>query len=273
MGAAGDSGVEGDPTGVAPHDFDDHDAVMGFGGGVDAVDGVGCDVDGGVKAEGDVGGGEVVVDGFGDADDGQSFLRQFEADLLRAIASDDDEGVHAQGFGVVDDIIGEVAHGLVPVIVDAIGEGIAAVGGSEDGSAARQNAADVVELEGTAFFRPDESVKAIANADDLVAILVDGGFNRGADDRVEAGAVSPTGADANFSDFSHLRPSSCGDWPTAVAAIVYQRKRDDATGKQNPASPQTKRRTWDTLVSFWAGKGAVNGLNDGEGAGGLAQAA
>ncbi len=75
VSAAGDSGVERDPAGVASHHFHDHDAVMRFGGGVDAVDGVGCDVDGGVKAEGDLGGGEVIVDGLGNADDGQTFAR------------------------------------------------------------------------------------------------------------------------------------------------------------------------------------------------------
>jgi len=201
--AAGESGVEGDPSGIAAHEFDDHDAVMGFGGGVDAVDGVGGDVDGGVKAEGDVRGREIVVNGLGDSDDVESLGGEIEPDLLGAVAADDDESVEADGLGVLDDLIGEVAHGLIAVIVDAIGEGIAAIGGSEDGSAAGQDSADVVEHEGTALLGPDESVKAVADSDYVKAVLENGSFNGGADHGIETGAVASTGADANFSNLRH----------------------------------------------------------------------
>ena len=147
---------------------------------------------------------EIVVDRLGHADDGQSFGGQFESDLLRAVAADDDEGVEPDGLGVADDFVGEIAHRLLSVIVDAIGEGIAAIGGAEDGSAARQDAADVVERERAAFFRPDEAVEAVADADDVVAIFEDGGFYRRADDRVESGTVSTPGTDADFLNLSHV---------------------------------------------------------------------
>ena len=39
---------------VAAHDFDHHDAMVRFGGGVDLVDGVGGGVQGGIEAESDV---------------------------------------------------------------------------------------------------------------------------------------------------------------------------------------------------------------------------
>ena len=71
--AAGDAGVEGDPSAVASHDFDHHDAVMRFGRGVNLVDGVGRGVQRGVESEGKFGGGEIVVDGLGHADDLQPF--------------------------------------------------------------------------------------------------------------------------------------------------------------------------------------------------------
>src|SRR6266481_2575194 len=67
--AAGDSSVQGDPACVAAHDFDEHDAVMGFGGSVEAVDCLRGDDEGGVETEGDFRGIEVVVDGLGYADD------------------------------------------------------------------------------------------------------------------------------------------------------------------------------------------------------------
>ncbi len=43
VGAAGDTGGIGDPARIAAHDFDDDDAVVGVGGGVNAVDGLGGD--------------------------------------------------------------------------------------------------------------------------------------------------------------------------------------------------------------------------------------
>src|SRR5437762_2918651 len=61
VGATGHAGVGGDPAGVAAHDLADHDPVVGLGRGVEPVDGVGGDLDGGVEPEGEVGGRQVVV--------------------------------------------------------------------------------------------------------------------------------------------------------------------------------------------------------------------
>ena len=41
MRATGNAGLQSDPAGIATHDFDSHDPVMRFGGGVDFVDRVG----------------------------------------------------------------------------------------------------------------------------------------------------------------------------------------------------------------------------------------
>jgi hypothetical protein len=203
VGAAGDSGVQGDPARVASHHFDDHDAVMRFGGGVDAVDGVGGDVDGGVKTEGHVGSGKVVVDGLGNSDDGEALLGEIETDLLSAVTADDNQRVKPHGLCVVDDFVGIVADGFDAIVVDAIGEGIATVGGAEDRSATGQNAAHIIEQQGAVLLRPDEAVKAVVNTNDLVAVLEDGGFYGGANDCVETGTVPSAGADADFSDLRH----------------------------------------------------------------------
>ena len=74
--AAGHAGGVGDPAGVAAHDFDDDDAVVRVGGGVDAIDGFGGDHDCGVEAEGRVGAADVVVDGLGDAHAGNAVLAE-----------------------------------------------------------------------------------------------------------------------------------------------------------------------------------------------------
>ncbi len=79
MSASGNAGFERDPAGVAPHDFDHHDAVVRFGGGVDLVHRVGGGVDRGIEAEGDFGGGEIVVDGLGHADDLHALIEKVRA--------------------------------------------------------------------------------------------------------------------------------------------------------------------------------------------------
>lgn len=53
---------------------------------------------------------------------------------------------------------------------------IAAIGRAQDGPAARQNAGDFVECEFERFFRPDQAIKAIRNADDLPFVLENRGL-------------------------------------------------------------------------------------------------
>src|SRR5215218_8592665 len=76
VGTAGHARVQRDPAGVPAHDLDDEGAVVAVAGGVQPVDRLHRDTDGGVEAERVVGGVEVVVDGLRDADDGEPRLGQ-----------------------------------------------------------------------------------------------------------------------------------------------------------------------------------------------------
>jgi hypothetical protein len=96
--ASGNAGVQRDPACVAAHHFDHHHAVMRLGGGVNLVDRVGCRGDGGIEAEGDVGGRQIVVDGLGHGHDLHALVKEFERDLLRAVATHGDDGVDAKFF-------------------------------------------------------------------------------------------------------------------------------------------------------------------------------
>ena len=100
----GDSGVEGDPAGVAAHDLDDEDAVMALGRRVQAIDRLGGNLQRRVEAEGEIGGAEVVVDRLRHADDRQSrFGVEALRDPERVLASDGDEGVEPlSGEGLPD---------------------------------------------------------------------------------------------------------------------------------------------------------------------------
>ena len=95
VGAAGDAGVHGEPAGVAAHDLDDEHAVVGLGGGVQAVDRVGGDLHRGLEAEREVGRRQVVVDRLRHADDGDAVLVQLARDAERVLAADRDQRVEA----------------------------------------------------------------------------------------------------------------------------------------------------------------------------------
>ena len=80
---------------------------------------------------------------------------------------------------------------------------VATVSGAEDCSSARQDTADFLEREFEGFFRPDQAIEAIGDADDLPSIFEDGGLGGGADDGVEAGRVSAAGGNTNTANVRH----------------------------------------------------------------------
>jgi hypothetical protein len=174
--------MKSDPACIAGHDFDEHGAMMAFGSGVKAVDSFGGDDQCGVKTKSDFGGVEIVVDGLGGADDVDALGEEIARNVLRAVAAGDNHGVdaqtadilHAQGRVVVSDFPA-VLHGFV-------GEGIAVIGGTKNCATTGQNAADGFFREFLGVLGPDESIKAVADADDALAMAVDGRANNGAND-------------------------------------------------------------------------------------------
>jgi hypothetical protein len=108
--------LQSDPARVAAHDFHDHDAVMRLGRGVNHVDGIGGGGSGGIEAEGQFGGGKIVVDGLRNANDLHPLLEEFEGDLLRPIAAHGDYRVDSQLLRIADDLIGDGARNFLTVV-------------------------------------------------------------------------------------------------------------------------------------------------------------
>ena len=138
VGAAGDTGVQRDPPGVAAHHFHHHDAAMGLGGGVQTIDGVGGEADGGVEAEAAGGADDVVVDRLRHTDQRNALLVELVGDRQCAVAADADERIEVHlrehlhhPFGVVERAFG---------CDDRLDEWIAPVDGSEDGAAEAEDA-------------------------------------------------------------------------------------------------------------------------------------
>jgi hypothetical protein len=97
----------------------------------------------GIESERDLGCGKIVVDGLGYAYDLHSLLRKFVTDLPRSVATDGDDGIDAQFHGVSDYLARNVAHHFFAVLDFLIVKRIATVGGAENRSPTRQNAADL----------------------------------------------------------------------------------------------------------------------------------
>ena len=190
VGSAGDAGGDGDPAGVAAHDFDDLDAGVGFAGGVEAVDGFGGDGDGGVEAEAGVGAGEVVVDGLGDADAVYSALGEFDGDGLGVVAAHGDEGVEF--------VSGNDFEAALEAAFDFFDVG---AGGAKDGAAAVQDAGGGLEIKRQGAV-VDHAAPAFEEADEFVTVVEDAFAHDGANDGVESRTISTTGKHSD----THCKP-------------------------------------------------------------------
>jgi hypothetical protein len=98
-------------------------------------------------------------------------------------------------------VVDGLAHHFLAVLGLFVVERIAAVGGAQNGAAARQDAGDSFERELERLPWPDEAVEAIGDADDLLAMLENAGG--GAYYGVEAGRVAASGNDADAADVGH----------------------------------------------------------------------
>src|SRR5581483_7235820 len=187
VGAAGDAGFERDPAGIAAHNFHHHDAVMRLSGGEELVNGLNTGVQRGIEAEGDIGGGEVVVNGLGNAYDVQPPLEEVEGNRLGAVAAHHDDSVNAERASIADKVHAAVNHNLLSVDHLLVHERIAAIGGAQDGAAAREDAANAFESQRATALGPDEAVEAVFDSEHSPAILENGAASRCADDGVQAG--------------------------------------------------------------------------------------
>ena len=78
IGAARETAVERDPTRMASHHFEHHDALVAGGRRVEPIHGISHTGDSRVEAERHRGGFQIVVNSLGHADDGDAFLVELE---------------------------------------------------------------------------------------------------------------------------------------------------------------------------------------------------
>ncbi len=201
VGAAGDAGLQRDPTGVAPHHFDDHDALVRFRGGVQAIDRVGRERHRGVESEAAGRPDNVVVDRLRHADDGDALQVELVRDAQRAVAADHHERLQSHLVKGLDDPIRVVDLALG--VSTGYSNGIAVIGGAENGPAEAKNAGDVLRRQDARASRVEQAVEAVFETDDLDP-GVESGLHDGANNGVEAGCITAAGEHANTFDRRHV---------------------------------------------------------------------
>jgi hypothetical protein len=147
---------------------------------------------------------EIVVDGFGDADNVDALVKEIARNVLRAVAAGDDHGVDTETPGVLHTQGRVIANDFLAVLHGFVGKMVAAIGGAKNCAATRQNAADGFFREFLSALGPDEPIKAVADADDAYSVLVDSGANNGANGSVESGSVAAAVDDTDRTHRFHI---------------------------------------------------------------------
>src|ERR1044072_7901029 len=202
--AARDARVESNPTSVAPHHFENHHAVVRLGRRVQTVERLGGDVERGHEAEGQLGGGEVVVDGLRHTDDREAPAVELARDGERALAADGDEGVDAKSREIVEGLFVDLfgLHGSPVLLPD---DAAAAVARGPKSPGAREQPTHMLGLQLAHTRRAQKPFEAVLNADDAHAVLADGRLHRRPNHSVQPRRIAPAGHD---SDGLHKSPES-----------------------------------------------------------------
>ena len=168
---------------------------MGLHGVAQFINGVDGRVAGGVKADGVVGAGNIVINGACDADAGHAQPGQLLCAAERAVAAAADQAVNAQKTAVVCRTLAvlRVKHLL-------------AAGGIKHGAALHEQ---TVHIPGGqhAEIVADQSGVTVENAK-YFNVIGDAHAGNGADDRIHAGGIAAAGQNAdaaNFLLFSHRK--------------------------------------------------------------------
>src|SRR5687768_13612743 len=160
VGAPGQSGLEPDPSGVPPHDLENHHSVVALSRRMEPVDRIGGHLDGGVEPERVIGSRQVVVDRLGNSDDVHAFGPQLRRAPKCAFAPDDDKTVDVRG---TKRLLQQIDSTTDPEGVDP--------GRPQDGSAAVKDPSGTLrsELDGAAV---EESLVPVPKPEEGVAVVL-----------------------------------------------------------------------------------------------------
>ncbi len=187
--------MEGDPSRIPSHDFDDDDAPVRLRSRVQSIDGIGGKAHRRVESKAARRSDDVVVDRLGHADEGNALLVELVRDGQGAVAADADERAKARPLEHLHHAVGVDERALGRR--DRPGERIPAIDRAEDGAAEPEDARHIPRREQTRFLGIDEAVEAVFEAEHFDAGVVRRLDDR-ANDRVETWSVAAAGQHADF---------------------------------------------------------------------------
>ncbi len=177
--APGDAGVPCDPTRVSSHDFDYEYTMVTLCRRVQPIDGFSRNGHRRVKAEGVVGGSQVVVDGLRYANDRKADHGELGRHAQCVLTPDDDKTIDTKATHGVEDSSFAVA------ICIWVGSA-----GPEDCASPRENPTDGGDIEGHRVpFHG--SAPPVTKSDELVAIDLDALAYDSSDHSVQTWAIAP----------------------------------------------------------------------------------
>ena len=188
VGAAGQPSHHCDPSGIATHHLDNHDAMMGGGRGVQPIERLDHHADRGIESDAELGDGEVVVDRLRDADHRIVGLAHGRRDGQRIVAADRHQAVDAAAAQQPDDLLDAT------FLLEGVGAGRA-----KDGPPERQDATHRGRCQVLHVARSQQPGPAVLDAGDLESLL-EGAAGDPPDGRVEPGRVATAGENADSHD-------------------------------------------------------------------------
>jgi hypothetical protein len=194
--AAGNSGMEGDPTGIASHYFNDEYASMAFSRGMKLIERVASGINSGIESKGDYGGADIVVNRLGNADKRYAFFVKLLCDAQCAVAADNDQCIEQELLEIRNHDFRNVALASFSVFGDGITKGIGRAGRTEDGTAEVQNARDALHRKRSSVAM-HKTVESFFDSDDFPTVA-NGGFDRCTDNRIKSRTIPTAGENSDF---------------------------------------------------------------------------
>ena len=172
---------------------------MALSGGVDLVNGIGSGVQCRVEAEGDLGGQQVLVDGLGHSNDGQSGLEELIGDGQRTVSPNHDQPVQLHCPDLVDDFLGVVLRFYFALFVsDRIAKGIPLTGRSQNSASSGKDAPHRVQCQGHHLIGLKETFEAVLASPDFPAMPENSRFDYRPDNGVQSWAIAATVENTDF---------------------------------------------------------------------------
>ena len=198
----GDGQVQGEEAALVAHDLGDDAAGVGLGGIAEGIEQAQRGVQSGVEADGLLGGGDIVIDGGGNADGGDAVVGQ--------VGSTAEGTVSADGNDRVDVVLIAGAESLV----HALGGGeLGTAAGVQDGAAAGHDVGHAGGVEGAqvaltddlgvGFVRGMEQTRVAAEDTHHLKALTQGAAGSGTDRRVHTGGIAARGKNTDSSEVCH----------------------------------------------------------------------